>query len=112
MSNALSMVLTVSKEDLLKKETRFKARQRKEVGEEAMLRGITPARRTLALFVMTCTLRSGNVLVTHEVITKDGTDFISDTRATLSKAGRVLTIAEHYREPGLERIRDLVFEKQ
>ena len=55
---------------------------------------------------------SGNVLVTHEVITKDGTDFISDTRATLSKDGRVLTIAEHYREPGLKRIRDWVFEKQ
>jgi len=30
---------------------------------------------------------SGDVLVTHEVITKDGTDFISDTRTTLSKDG-------------------------
>lgn len=55
---------------------------------------------------------SGNVLVTHEVITKDGTDFISDTRTTLSKDGRVLRIAEHYSEPGLERIRDWIFEKQ
>ena len=55
---------------------------------------------------------SGNVLVTHEVITKDGTDFVSDTRATLSKDGTVLTISEHYSEPGLERIRDWIFEKR
>lgn len=55
---------------------------------------------------------SGDALVTHEVITKDGTDFVSDTRATLSKDGTVLTISEHYREPGLERIRDWIFEKQ
>jgi hypothetical protein len=40
------------------------------------------------------------------------TDFVSDARATLSKDGRVLTMAEHYSEPGLERIRDWIFEKQ
>jgi hypothetical protein len=55
---------------------------------------------------------SGDTLVTHQVYTRDGTDFISDTRTTLSNDGKILTIAEDYREPGLERIRDWVFEKQ
>ena len=55
---------------------------------------------------------SGPVLVTHEVTTVDGTEFVSDTRTSLSDDSQVLTISEHYREPGLDRIRDWVFDRQ
>jgi hypothetical protein len=55
---------------------------------------------------------SGFAMVRHQVITADGTDYFSDTRTTLSADGKILTIAEQYREPGMERIRDWVFEKQ
>jgi hypothetical protein len=55
---------------------------------------------------------SGRALKTHNVTTIDGVDYISDIATTLSDDGKVLTMAEHYREPGLERIRDWVFEKQ
>ena len=45
-------------------------------------------------------------------MTEKGTTYISDVRTYLSPDGKVLTMAEHYREPGMERIRDWVFEKQ
>jgi hypothetical protein len=43
---------------------------------------------------------------------KDGTEYASDIRMTLSPNGRTLIMEEHYTEPGMERIRDWVFEKQ
>lgn len=55
---------------------------------------------------------SGATLVKHWEKTEKSTRYISDIRQTLSEDGNVLTMAEHYREPGLERIRDWVFEKQ
>lgn len=55
---------------------------------------------------------SGNDLLRHQVITIKGIRYVSDTRTTLSTSGAILTIAEHYREPGLERIRNWVFERQ
>ena len=55
---------------------------------------------------------SGNDLLRHQVITINGVRYMSDTRTTLSEGGAILTIAEHYREPGLERIRNWVFERQ
>ena len=48
----------------------------------------------------------------HHVITIDGTDYVSEIETRLSNDGQVLTMAEHYWEPGLERIRDWVFERQ
>ena len=56
---------------------------------------------------------SGNTLLMYwEMTDKEGTTYVSDIRITLSEGGKVLTMAEHYREPGMERIRDWVFEKQ
>lgn len=55
----------------------------------------------------------GPVLVMHwELTDAEGVTYFSDIRTTLSADGKVLTMAEHYREPGMERIRDWVFEKQ
>lgn len=45
-------------------------------------------------------------------MTEKGTTYVSDVMTSLSPDGKVLTMAEHYREPGLERVRDWVFEKQ
>jgi hypothetical protein len=56
---------------------------------------------------------SGAVLVMHwEMTDSEGVTYISDIRTSLSADGKILTMAEHYREPGMERIRDWVFEKQ
>jgi hypothetical protein len=55
---------------------------------------------------------SGKMLVIHEVTTTDGRDFVSDVKWTLSDDREVLTMTEHYQEPGLERNRDWVFDKQ
>jgi len=54
----------------------------------------------------------GSTIVMHWEMTEKGVTYISDIRMFLSPDGGVLTMAEHYREPGLERIRDWVFEKQ
>ena len=53
---------------------------------------------------------SGDTLVAHQAYTIDGTDYISETERHYQ--GKILTIAEDYREPGMQRIRDWVFEKQ
>jgi hypothetical protein len=55
---------------------------------------------------------SGATLIKHWEKTVKSTTYISDIRQTLSEDGKVLTMSEHYREPGMERIRDWVFEKQ
>lgn len=55
---------------------------------------------------------SGTTLVKHWEKTEKSTTYISDIRQTLSEDGKVLTMSEHYREPGMERIRDWVFDKQ
>jgi hypothetical protein len=55
---------------------------------------------------------SGEGLLSHWEKTAGGITYISDIKQTLSKDGKVLTMSEHYREPGMERIRDWVFEKQ
>jgi hypothetical protein len=39
-------------------------------------------------------------------------NFAPGIRTSLSADGKVLTMAEHYREPGMERVRDWVYEKQ
>ena len=54
---------------------------------------------------------SGAALIKHWEKAVKGTTYISDIRQTLSEDGRVLTMSEHYREPGMERVRDWVFEK-
>jgi len=54
----------------------------------------------------------GSTLVVHwELTDADGITYVSDIRMSLSADGKVLTMAEHYREPGMERIRDWVFDK-
>ena len=55
---------------------------------------------------------SADALMMHWEMTEDGTTYISDIKQTLSGDGMVLTMSERYREPGMERIRDWVFEKQ
>lgn len=55
---------------------------------------------------------SGSALLMHWEMTENSTTYISDIRQTLSGDGKILTMSEHYREPGMERIRDWVFEKQ
>ena len=55
---------------------------------------------------------SDSTLVMHWEMTEKGTTYISDIRTSLSPDGKVLTMAEHYEEPGMERIRDWVFDKQ
>jgi len=55
---------------------------------------------------------SGSTMVMHWELTEKRVKYISDIKMFLSPDGQVLTMAEHYREPGLERIRDWVFEKQ
>jgi hypothetical protein len=55
---------------------------------------------------------AGDALLKHWELSEDGKTYISDIRQTLSEGGRVLVMSEHYQEPGLERIRDWVFEKQ
>ena len=56
---------------------------------------------------------SGQTLLTYwEMTDQQGTTYVSDIRIALSEGGKVLTMAEHYREPRMERIRDWVFEKQ
>lgn len=52
------------------------------------------------------------ILMYWEMTDQQGTTYVSDIRISLSEGGKVLTMAEHYREPGMERIRDWVFEKQ
>jgi hypothetical protein len=55
----------------------------------------------------------GSELVTHwELTDAEGITYVSDIRMSLSPDGKVLTMAEHYREPGMERIRDWVFDRQ
>src|SRR5215471_18755810 len=55
----------------------------------------------------------GSTLVMHwELTDAAGVTYVSDIRTSLSADGKVLTMAEHYREPGMERIRDWVYEKQ
>ena len=55
----------------------------------------------------------GSTLVMHwELTDAAGVTYVSDIRTSLSADRKVLTMAEHYREPGMERIRDWVFEKQ
>jgi hypothetical protein len=64
------------------------------------------------------TLRSmqkwqGSTLVLHwELTDSRGVTYLSDIRTTLSANGNVLTMADRYREPGMERIRDWVFDRQ
>jgi len=55
---------------------------------------------------------SGNALLMYWEMTEHETTYISDIRMTLSEDGKVLVMAEHYREPRIERVRDWVFEKQ
>jgi hypothetical protein len=55
---------------------------------------------------------SGDILLMHWELTENGTTYVSDIRQKLSDDRKVLTMSEHYREPGMERIRDWVFEKQ
>lgn len=55
---------------------------------------------------------SGAALIKHWEKTVKGITYKSDIRQTLSTNGTVLIMSEHYREPGMERIRDWVFEKQ
>ena len=55
---------------------------------------------------------SGATLLKHWQKTVKDTTYISDIKQTLSENGKVLIMSEHYREPGMERIRDWVFEKQ
>ena len=55
---------------------------------------------------------SGSTLIMHwEMVEKEIT-YISDIKTSLSPDGKVLTMAEDYREPGMQRVRDWVFEKQ
>jgi hypothetical protein len=55
---------------------------------------------------------SGSTLIMHWEMTEHGTTYISDIKTSLSPDGKVLTMAEDYRETGMRRIRDWVFEKQ
>jgi hypothetical protein len=55
---------------------------------------------------------SGSTLLKHWEKTVKGTAYRSEIKQTLSVDGKVLIMSEHYREPGMERIRDWVFEKQ
>jgi hypothetical protein len=55
---------------------------------------------------------AGDALLKHWELSEDGKTYISDIRQTLSGGGKVLVMSEHYQEPGLERIRDWIFEKQ
>jgi hypothetical protein len=48
----------------------------------------------------------------HWEMTAKGITYASDIRTSLSRDGNVLTMTEHYREPGMDRVRDCVFEKQ
>ena len=55
---------------------------------------------------------SDSTLIMHWEMTENGITYASDIRTSLSRDGKVLTMAEHYREPGMERVRDWVLEKQ
>jgi len=55
---------------------------------------------------------SDNVLVMHWEFQDQKTRYISDINTTLSDDRQTLIMSEYYREPGLERIRDWVFERQ
>jgi len=55
----------------------------------------------------------GSTLVMHwELTDSEGITYVSDYSTSLSADGKVLTMAEQYREPGMERIRDWAYEKQ
>jgi hypothetical protein len=55
---------------------------------------------------------SGSTLIMHWEMTERGITYISDIKTSLSADGKVLTVAEDYREPDMHRVRDWVFEKQ
>lgn len=55
---------------------------------------------------------SDSVLVMHCEMTEKGATYVLAIKTSPSTDGRVLTIAEQYHEPGMEPIRDWVFEKQ
>lgn len=55
---------------------------------------------------------SGVILIKRWEKTARDTTYISDIKQTLSDDRKVLIMSEHYREPGMERIRDWVFEKE
>jgi hypothetical protein len=55
---------------------------------------------------------SDSTLIMHWEMTEKGTTYVSDIKTSLSPDGKVLTMAEDYREPGMQRVRDWVFEKQ
>ena len=55
---------------------------------------------------------SGATLIKHWEKSVKDTTYISDIKQRLSDNGKLLIMSEHYREPGMERIRDWVFEKQ
>jgi len=56
----------------------------------------------------------GGVHARHalELADSEGITYISDIRTLLSADRKVFTMAEHYREPAMERFRDWVYEKQ
>jgi hypothetical protein len=55
----------------------------------------------------------GSTLVMHwEMTDSQGITYLSDIRTSLSADGNILTMSEHYREPGMDRMRDWVYEKQ
>jgi hypothetical protein len=57
-------------------------------------------------------LWEGTSLLAKSVFTEGGTTYSSEDKFTLSENGRVLTIYEHFTEPGRERRREFVLLKQ
>ena len=55
---------------------------------------------------------SGATLLKHWEKTVNDTTYISDIKQTLSEDSKLMIMSERYREPGMERMRDWVFEKQ
>jgi len=54
----------------------------------------------------------GSTLVMHWELTVRGINLCLGYSDVPSADGKVLTMAEQYREPGMERIRDWAYEKQ
>ena len=78
----------------------------------ARIDGMAHVRRSAGTTTRVIQTWSGDVLTMDWTMTDRGVTYRSRIRTSLSSDGSILTMAEHYQEPGMERIRNWVFERQ
>ena len=111
---ALTIVINHRDPEITSRETRVvSGKITRTADERSMIDGIEHVRHSEpGITVKQHQTWSGAILLRHWEKKVNDTRYVSDIKQTLSADGKVLIMTEHYREPGMERIRDWVFEKQ